>query len=181
MDEKGETPLKLIVVGCGNDFAGDDGAGPELVRHLAMKEGATGMQFHYVAQPGVELLETLAPAEAVLFVDAIVGAGPAGTVILAKLPGDAVVARNIGSLSTHGWGMDEMVNLASALARPLPPMALLGIEIHEALPGGAVSEPVKRAIEDVVARFDKVREQLDELLHGDGSEIVVVSHPPVLV
>ncbi len=149
----------LLVLGCGNVLAGDDGAGAEVVRRLSCSQ-YPDCDFLVVPFPGVELLDILLAAGAVLVVDAVASGAPPGTLHLIPWPTPSVEPRAVGALSSHGWGPTEILKLATALGRTLPPVMILGIEIGESHPGAPRSAEVEAAVSLVVERFSRLRSML---------------------
>ena len=144
--------VHLRVVGCGNSWASDDSAGLEVVRRLRAS-GGFDCELLELPQAGVELMEVLDGAESVLFIDAVSSGAPPGTIHLVPLPSQDIELRALGAISSHGWGVAEVLRLMSALRRPIPRLLLLGIEIEAAIPGGARSPAVEEAIRVAVERF----------------------------
>jgi hydrogenase maturation protease len=142
---------RLLIVGCGNPDAGDDSVGLEIVRRLG-EHGDCGCDLRAETAPGVELLELFPLADVILFVDAVVSGGAPGTLYLTSLPAKELEPQALGSLSSHGWGVGEVVKLADALGRPTPRLYLLGIEAGAVAVGAARSDAVEEAIALVVER-----------------------------
>jgi hydrogenase maturation protease len=143
---------RLRVVGCGNRWAADDGAGLEAIRRLRASGGFDG-ELAELPQGGLELMEILAGVGTVVFIDGVSSGAPVGTLHLVPLPSDAVVARALGSISSHGWGLAETLGLMAALGRPVPRVLLVGIEIESAVPNRALSRAVEMAVQTIVERF----------------------------
>jgi hydrogenase maturation protease len=140
---------------------GDDSAGVEVVERL-IRAGVEGCQFCFMPSGGVGLLEVFASADLVLFIDAVISGAAAGTIHLIPLPSPEVCPREIGSLSSHGWGLLETFELARALGRPVPRAMLLGVEIGEVAPGAGRSPAVARALSVIVERFSRLQSLLPE-------------------
>ena len=150
---------RVLIVGCGNPTAGDDSAGLEIVRRLS-ESGDCGCGLRAETAPGVELLEIFPLADVILFVDAVTsGAGP-GTLYLTSLPSKELEPRALGSLSSHGWGLAEVLKLAHALGRTTPRLFLLGIEAGTVAHGDSRSAAVDQAITTVVERVSDLRSLL---------------------
>jgi hydrogenase maturation protease len=145
----------LRVVGLGNACAADDSVGLEIVNRLCAR-GDCECELLALPQAGVELVEALGNVEAVLFIDAVSSGSPAGTLHLVPLPSGEVAPRMLGSLSSHGWGLAETLKLMEALGRPIPRLALLGIEIGTVALGAPRSPAVEAAMATVVERFPAV-------------------------
>lgn len=161
MDIDVNSAPRLLVVGCGNDFAGDDGAGLEFVRRLGAR-GVEGVELMAATQPGVGLIDVFARAGAVLLVDAVASGAPPGTMHFGPLSEDAVEPRHLGRFSAHGWGVGEVMRLARALGREMPPMMLLGIEIGSVERGAPMTPEVERALTACVADFEAIRARMME-------------------
>jgi hydrogenase maturation protease len=155
---------RLLVVGCGNPTAGDDGAGIEIVRRLS-ELGDCGCDLRAETGSGVVLLDVFPLADVILFVDAVTSGGVPGTLYLASLPSKELKPRALGSLSSHGWGLVEALKLASTLGRTIPRLFLLGIEAGTVSQDAPRSAAVERAIALVVERIS----QLKSLLLTDNS------------
>jgi len=160
---------RLLVVGCGNPLAGDDGAGVEVVRRLR-EVGTKGCEFCMLTADAVAILEKFPSVDLILLVDAVIcevkDAAP-GTLHLVPLSLDlgpealsqdgGIEPRSTGTLSSHGWGFWETLKLARALSRPVPRVALLGVEIGQIAMGAQRSPAVERAIAVVVERFSHLQ------------------------
>jgi len=142
----------LLAIGCGNALAGDDGVGLEIVRRLEQC-GDCECQLQAMPQAGVELLESFEKAETILFIDAVSSGAPPGTLYLARLPCPGLESRALGSVSSHGWGLTEVLALDQALGRQAPRLALLGVEIADVSPSPRLSPAVEKAARVVVEEF----------------------------
>ena len=147
---------RMLIVGCGNPEAGDDSVGLEIVRRLG-EHGDCGCDLRAETAPGIELLELFPLADVILFVDAVVSGGAPGTLYLTSLPSKELEPQALGSLSSHGWGVGEVVKLADALGRPMPRLYLLGIEAGTVAEGAPRSEAVEEAIALVVERVSALK------------------------
>lgn len=152
---------RLLVVGCGNPLAGDDSAGVEIVRRLENRsDPALQDQFRTVPSAGVALLETFSAADVVLFIDAVSSGAPPGTLHLVPLLPGEIEPRALGSLSSHGWGLPETLELARSLGRRVPNLMLLGVEVGEVSPGASRSHAVEQTITLVVEQFPRLQSLL---------------------
>lgn len=158
----------LLVIGCGNLTCGDDRVGLEFVRKLRPQACA-----QYVArampQLAVDLLELFKEAEIILFVDAVQTGAPPGTLHLVPLPYPGLQARSLSKLSGHGWGLNEVLELALSLGRDIPRLALLGIELESVDYGAPLSPAVKQALHLALENFPRLR----ALLSSEGGELTL--------
>ncbi len=149
----------LLIVGCGNPAAGDDSVGIETVRRLS-DLGGCGCELRAETGSAVGLLDLLPLADVILFVDAVTSGGVPGTLYLTSLPSAELEPRALGSLSGHGWGLVETLELAHALERTLPRLVLLGIEAGTVTQGAPRSPAVEQAIALVVERMPDLKSLL---------------------
>jgi hydrogenase maturation protease len=130
------------VIGVGNPWRTDDGAGPAVARAL---RGRLGPGVRVVERTGeaTELIEALDGAATAILVDAVSSGGPPGTVH--RLPG-AVLAAAPAPASTHGLSLGHALDLARALRRLPGRVVLYGIEVADVGHGDALSPAVARAV-----------------------------------
>ncbi|MDI3285610.1 hydrogenase maturation protease [Polyangium sp. 15x6] len=101
------------MIGIGQRAAGDDGVGPAVLDALRAQGTGEGVDLCEVPEPSA-LLPLLEGARRVILVDAALGGGGAGTVhVLAE---EALDARDIAPISTHGLTVGQVLGLARALA-----------------------------------------------------------------
>jgi hydrogenase maturation protease len=158
-DNVNASASRLLIVGCGNPAAGDDGAGIEIVRRLR-DQGDFGCGLRAETTPSVELLDVFPLADVTLFVDAVTSGGVPGTLYLTPLPSKELESRALGSLSSHGWGLAEALKLVHALGRTIPRLFLLGIEARTVAQGAPRSPVVEQAIALVVERIPHLKSLL---------------------
>ena len=135
------------VIGIGNPDRGDDGAGRAVARWLE-DHLPPGIEVIELDGEASALLAALDGVAAVYLVDTCVSSAAAGSVrrfdvATAPLPQEAF------SLSTHGLGLAEAVELARAL-EALPPRCIVyAIEGADFEAGMPLSPPVAAAIAEV--------------------------------
>ena len=117
----------MLVAGIGNLFLGDDGFGPEVVRHLAagpplpedvrlVDYGIRGMHLLYDLLDGYEAL---------VIVDALPGRGRPGEVVVLEV-GPADLERLGGDFDPHGMNPVAVLAGLPALGGQLPPTYVVG-------------------------------------------------------
>lgn len=146
---------RTLVVGVGNDFRGDDGAGLEVARRLRA-EGAPADVVESDGD-GAALAELWAGADFVVVVDASAPNGEPGAVrrydaTAAPLP--AALARH----STHAFGVAEAIELSRALGELPARIVVYAIEGEAFDAGAPLSPDVARAVDAARAAV------LDEVL-----------------
>ncbi|HUA40908.1 MAG TPA: hydrogenase maturation protease [Streptosporangiaceae bacterium] len=150
-------PGRTVVIGVGNDFRGDDGAGPAVLARLA---GVVPAGVHLVASDGepANLLMAWDGASLAIVVDAVqAGPAPPGTlhraVIAAPdaLPGSAAVPEDASITGSHQLGVGSAIGLAQVLGRLPARLIVHGIQGGDFTLGASLSQPVADAIDDLVA------------------------------
>ena len=136
--------MRTLVLGLGNEYAGDDAVGVLAVRAL---RGALAGDADVVesAASGLALLEVFAGYDRALIVDSIrTGRSPAGTILE---PGLAELGRATAP-SLHQAGIPELAAVARRLGMGFPDRThVLAVEVAGPLMFGApLSEPVAAAI-----------------------------------
>ena len=141
---------RTAVIGVGNSWRGDDGAGLEVARRLA---GSAARRRRGAQQDGSDqlaLLEAWREAQDAVVVDAARTGAPAGTVHRFDADGGAAARRACSRSSTHAFGVAEAIELARALGR-LPRLLLVyAIEGYNFAVGEGLTPEVQLAVADVV-------------------------------
>ncbi len=142
-------PDAVVVIGVGNDFRRDDGAGPAVIARL-----------RDLAPPGVRLVVT--DGEPTRLIEAWTGAVLAVVVdaVRAQPPRPGTVHRFVmdqpragmgRTASSHGLGLDDAVALAIALDRMPGRLIVHAIEAAELTQGPGLTPPVAAAVGAVAA------------------------------
>ena len=116
-----ETPVRCLILACGNTLRGDDGVGPWLANWAEARFRAQAVvQVLCRQQWTPELAKDVAHAESVLFIDWSVESGPGSVRLVSIEPaaGDA-------GLATHHLGAAELLDLGRKLYASLPREAML--------------------------------------------------------
>jgi hydrogenase maturation protease len=122
-------PGSALVVCIGNELVADDAAGYEVYRSLRKQGVPDGVRLEYVGVGGLALLDLLSgDEEALIVVDAVQFGAPAGTIH--RLPWEQLPLGNTASISAHGIGLRETIDVGKIVSpEKLPSMILLiGIE-----------------------------------------------------
>jgi hydrogenase maturation protease len=143
----------VLVAGVGNIFLGDDGFGPEVVRHLGAPEqpplpepvrlvdyGIRGLHLSY------DLLEGYS---ALIIVDAMPGLGRPGDIrVVAVDPDDVPASDGPDAHSTDPHSMDPMAVLSGlpSLGGALPPTYVVGAQPANLEEGIGLSDPLRAAV-----------------------------------
>ena len=146
---------KPLVLGLGNELAGDDAVGVLVARRLLLELDGVADVVESSAS-GFALIEILAGYDRAVIVDAIVtGRNPPGTI---REMGLAEVGRVVAP-STHQAGLPELEAVATRLGLGFPSeTVVLAVEVVDPYTLGAgLSEPVAGALEELIGR---VRERI---------------------
>ncbi|GKY87310.1 hydrogenase maturation protease [Sinisalibacter aestuarii] len=137
--------MKPLVIGVGNDFAGDDAAGRLVARALAGAAGFDVAETHGAAADIVTLMEG---RDRVLIVDACASGAAAGRLHRLDAGADDLPSW-LRSVSSHGIGVAEAVALARVLGILPPRVEIWAIEGVAFCTGDAVSPQVQATIREV--------------------------------
>ncbi len=142
----------VTIVGVGNAWRRDDGAGLEVARRLSL-DPPRGMRI--VVRHGDDasgLLEDWRDADAAIVVDAAAGGMPAGSVHRFDAAGEPLPARAVGACG-HAVGVAEAVELGRALNRLPRSLLVYAIAGRDFGVGEGLTPPVERAVAVVVAEL----------------------------
>ncbi len=137
-----------LVIGVGNDYRGDDGAGLLVARAL-LTSGAKGMRVLELPGEGTELMDAWAGEERVIVIDASSSGANAGAIM--RL--DAIASplpTGFFSYSTHAFGLAEAVETSRNLGTLPQRLIIYAIEGDAFGMGDMLSSVVEEAVERVV-------------------------------
>jgi hydrogenase maturation protease len=149
--------VRTLVLGLGNEYAGDDAAGVLAVRVVRRPAGA-GADVVESAASGLALLEVFAGYDRAVVVDSIrTGRAPAGAIVELAL---AEVGR-VTAPSIHQAGIPELAAVAERLGLGFPAQTrVLAVEVAQSPTFGApLSEPVAAAIPELARRVEQQLER----------------------
>ena len=155
-------PLRII--GVGNLFRGDDAAGVLAARRL---KGLVGDRAEVIEAElaGLEVLDLMADASAVILIDAARSGRPAGTIH--RL--DASAGPLSGDLfphSTHVLNAVDAIEMGRTLGLLPPHVVVYGVEVGDTTAGNDLSPAVAGVLDQVVER---VLRELEGLSCTSGS------------
>lgn len=140
------------MIGIGRTTAGDDGVGIVTVRALEALEPRPSYLDLYALGDPTDLVDLLQTDEIVVIVDAVLGAAPAGRVLLL----DPEDLEGVGRRSSYGVDVVAAIGLARALApaHTSPCIRIVGITIERAQCGlMQLSPDVEAAVPVAVDRI----------------------------
>jgi hydrogenase maturation protease len=144
--------FRLLVLGIGQEFRGDDAAGLLIARRLRERLGPEVAILEKSGAAG-DLLAAWEGADAAILVDAVRGGGPPGRIYRFPVHEAALPAELFPAASTHAWGVAQAVALGQAL-RQLPPfLVVYGLEGRDFGIGQTLSPAVAQAIPTAARRI----------------------------
>jgi hydrogenase maturation protease len=162
---------RILVAGIGNIFLGDDGFGPEVMRHVCDRLGGSeGFRANDYGIGGMHLAyDLLEDWDALVLVDAIPNRGSAGTVHVFEA--DHGSPDSPAGLDAHG--MDPATVFASlrALGGAPPRTIVVGCEVADVGDGMGLSEPVQAAVPEAVRAVESAVAMLRAEDHARVGEV----------
>jgi hydrogenase maturation protease len=140
---------KRLLIGVGNPYRGDDGAGRAVARLLASRNDC-GLVVRECGGEATSLLSTWTGFDDVVVVDACRGAGPPGSVHRIA-PDEVERVATLQPASTHSLGVAAAIGLARALGTLPSRFLIYAIEARHSREGEGLSPEVDRAVLEVVA------------------------------
>jgi hydrogenase maturation protease len=141
--------MKVLVVGVGNIFLGDDGFGVEVARRLSVMNLPAHVRVADYGIRGLHLAHDLAGAGYALtiMVDATQRGDLPGTVYVVELDESTV---DLALLDAHGMQPDVVLGLVRVLGGDPGRVLLVGCEPSVLEYGMALSPPVEQAVDTAV-------------------------------
>ena len=141
----------ILVIGIGNEYRSDDGAGLVVARELRTKN-PPDMLIIESNGDGAALMEAWKAAQSVILIDAAASGRAPGTIhrfdaVKQPLP------TNFSFHSTHAFGVAEAIGLARALQQLPPRLMVYAIEGKNFTAGVGLSPKVAKAVQKVIAQI----------------------------
>ncbi len=152
---------RVLVIGVGNEYRGDDGVGRRVARELEQR-GTHICTILEATGEGTTLLESWKNVDAVMIVDAVQSGAPPGTIHRLDAQSRPLPAGFLRT-STHAFGVAEAVELARALNQLPRRLILYGIEGKTFGPDAGLSPEVALAAREVTERVLRDIETIDHL------------------
>jgi hydrogenase maturation protease len=147
---------RILIAGIGNIFLGDDGFGPEVLRHVCERvEGSEQLRAVDYGIGGMHLAyDLLEDWDALVLVDAIPDRGHPGTVHVFEV--NHLVDGADGATGLDAHGMDPATVFASlgALGGTAPRTIVVGCEVADIGDGMGLSERVQAAVPTAVSAVE---------------------------
>ncbi len=143
-----------LLLGIGNEFRSDDGAGIVVARLVAKAE-PTGVEVREMSGEGMALIEAWKGRNTVILVDAVSSEGLIpGSIHQIDVPREALPAA-LFRRSTHDFGVAEAIAMSRQLGTLPPTLAIFGIQGANFNYGTTltptVADAVIRAAEEILA------------------------------
>ncbi len=152
----GKTKKYTLILGVGNPLRRDDGIGSAAVESLnrirTSNEGNCGnhqdVDIIDGGTDGLGLIEYLKDYKKVIIIDAVQMRLPPGTLKIFT-PKEALISIKSDALSTHGFGIAELIKLAGALDIT-PEFTIIGIQPEDTGYGEGLSKTVNSTLGHLV-------------------------------
>jgi hydrogenase maturation protease len=156
-DTKSNRGRRIVVIGVGNEYRGDDAVGRIVARRLS---GVLAGDVDVIESEGgaTHLMDAFAGASVAFIVDAVRSGADPGHIH--RLDGAIPLPAQLFGMSTHGFGVTEAVELARTLGSLPETLIVYGIESAGFNAGTEVSDPVAGAVDTVIER---ILRDVDEL------------------
>lgn len=153
----GVTPAKnVLILGVGNPFRRDDGIGPAVIRRLQSENNLKDVDLLDGGIDGLALLDDIKLYQKALIIDAVdMGMNPGAIQIFS--PAEAKLTIRTDALSTHGFGLAEMLAFMEALGITTD-VRILGIQAKDISFGEDITPEVCSQLETIIAA---IRKQLE--------------------
>ena len=157
---------RILVAGIGNIFFGDDGFGPEVIRHVPPQLGGPGVELVDYGIRGMHLAyDLLDGCDALVLIDAVPGRGAPGTVHVFEADHDSLSAT--AGLDAHAMDPGAVFASLNALGGTPPHTVVIGCEVARVEEGIGLSEEVTAAIPAAVRAVEAVLADLLEPVRKD--------------
>jgi hydrogenase maturation protease len=144
----------VCVIGVGNRERGDDGIGPWVAEQIAAGSWDGVRTVTLDSADGTMLLSAWDGAERVYVVDAVKSNLPPGTIV--RLTAEQLMrSEGMRTLSTHGIGLREALEIGHALGMCPGRLAIYGIAGQKFAPGDEITPLVESAGRRVIVRLHR--------------------------
>ena len=142
---------RVLIVGCGNPLARDEGLGPCAVERLREHGLPEGVEAVDVGTDLLAELPRLADAGRVLIIDAMEAGGEPGTIYRMTL--DELLERAVEAewRGAHDLSLVSTLRLAQLSGTHLPPIVVFGVEPTKVALGEGLTRAVAAAMDDLLA------------------------------
>jgi hydrogenase maturation protease len=145
--------MRTAVIGVGNPFMGDDGAG---VRVLKLLDGqlSSDVEIIDLGTGGMELVHVLSRLDAAIIVDAGDFGEKPGAIRIFE-PGDTKSLKKIG-YSLHDWDLFTALDISSKMNELPGKIKIVAIQAREVIQTEALSEEVETQLAELAREVKQV-------------------------
>jgi hydrogenase maturation protease len=133
---------RVLIVGVGNEWRGDDAAGIEVARRVRSAAGYAGVGVHEQQGELSGLVDHWHGVDGVVLVDTMRSRLPAGAVRRFDASRTPLPAAMNSSMSTHAFGLSETIELARTLNRLPARVIVYAIQADRFEAGAGFSRPL---------------------------------------
>lgn len=137
-----------LVIGIGNEYRGDDGAGLAVIRAFG-EQGLQKVICKECTGDGIALMDLWEGFSNVILIDAMSSGATPGTIYRFDANKEAIPAK-ISSHTTHAFGIPEAVELAKTLYELPAALIVYAIEGQDFTANVGLTPEVERAVSEVV-------------------------------
>ncbi len=145
----------MILIGVGNRWRGDDGAGLAVARRVRELEPA-GVEVRELEGDATALVDAWSGADHVVVVDAAQSGAAPGTIRRFDASAASLPVRSLRS-STHAFGVSDAIELARALHRLPGRLEVYAIEGASFVAGDRLSPSIERAVAELADELSASR------------------------
>jgi len=146
---------RILVAGIGNIFLGDDGFGPEVMRHVVGQSVGADVRLVDYGIRGMHLAyDLLEDWHALVLVDALPDRGAPGT--LHVFEADHETLSSTAGLEAHSMDPAAVFATLKALGGTAPQTIVVGCEVENIDEGMGLSEPVSAAVPSAITAIREV-------------------------
>jgi hydrogenase maturation protease len=137
---------RILIAGIGNIFLGDDGFGPEVIRHLGHRfDGDDGVRVADYGIGGMHLAyDLLDDWSALVLVDAVPNRGSPGALHVFEADHESLCAASV--FDAHGMDPGAVFASLRALGGTAPRTVVVGCEALDTGDGIGLSDPVRTTL-----------------------------------
>ncbi len=152
------SPVSVVIIGQGNEFRGDDGAGPEVIRRLKAIKFKSRARVKLFSGPVdiARIIEFWDGAKLAIFIDAAISDNPPGTIhIFSPLTSPIPEELQIQSTTHDAPSVTQAVELGRALGRLPKELIVYAIDGREFSSKAGIIAEVEKAVGLVVENISQ--------------------------
>jgi len=157
------TPQSIVIIGVGNDYRCDDGAGLHAARRLRDMNLPDVRVIDGIAD-GTDLINAWQESDTAFVIDSVVSDAESGTIHRFDGLLDDIREDLFPGYSTHAFSIPETIKLARVLNRLPGRLVIYGIEAEKLSSGADLSRNVSSGVEEVV---QLVANEIENLRRGN--------------